>query len=107
MSVKNAYETLLSNRNVQVYVGLGACAVVSIYLVVRQWKKKKNSKTFPRDVVILHQFPRGLRCPSPSPFALKLETYIRMAGIPYKVNITLCFNFQTIKSSKFDRTHLE
>lgn len=45
----------------------------------------KNNKTHPKDVVILHQFPRGLNLPSISPFALKLETYLRMAEINYQV----------------------
>lgn len=28
-----------------------------------------------KDLVILHQFPRGLRAPSASPFPIKLETW--------------------------------
>ena len=35
--------------------------------------------------VILHQFPRNQFGPSPSPFALKLETYLRLAKITYAV----------------------
>lgn len=38
-----------------------------------------------QDKVILHQFNKGGVTPSPSPFVLKLETYLRMAGIPYEV----------------------
>ena len=37
----------------------------------------------PNDVVVLHLFPRGLTCPSISPFVLKLETFLRMHGIKY------------------------
>lgn len=37
------------------------------------------------DSVILHQLERGKLTPCISPFALKLETYLRMAGIPYQV----------------------
>lgn len=36
-------------------------------------------------MVILHQFERGKHTPSISPFPLKLETYLRMTGIPYEV----------------------
>jgi len=34
--------------------------------------------------VILHSVDRGKTCPSISPFVLKLETYLRMADIPYE-----------------------
>lgn len=37
------------------------------------------------DVVILHQFTRARNTPSLSPFVLKLETYLRVADIPYEV----------------------
>ena len=47
-----------------------------------------ENQTHPKDVVILHQFPRGYKVPSASPFALKLETYLRMADITYKVILT-------------------
>lgn len=38
------------------------------------------------NVVILHQLKRGKLTPCISPFALKLETYLRIAGIAYQVN---------------------
>ena len=46
----------------------------------QKWAKASQDK------VILHQFNRGAVTPSPSPFVLKLETYLRMANIPYEVN---------------------
>jgi hypothetical protein len=49
----------------------------------------KNNKTHPKGVVVLHQFPRGYKVPSISPFALKLETYLRMADITYQVFLYL------------------
>ena len=42
-------------------------------------------KDYPRDVVILHQVGRGPFSPSVSPFVMKMETYLRMAKIPYQV----------------------
>ena len=42
--------------------------------------------------VILHQFPRGAWAPSASPFPLKLETYMRMANISYKVSTLNIYN---------------
>ncbi|KAK3609001.1 hypothetical protein CHS0354_003900 [Potamilus streckersoni] len=36
-----------------------------------------------KDTVILHQFERSVFAPSLSPFAMKLETYLRMTEIPY------------------------
>jgi len=42
--------------------------------------------TCPPGTVLLHQYPRGDWAPSVSPFPIKLETYLRMANIPYKVS---------------------
>ena len=53
------------------------------YLVRQNLKSKKRRPTYPKDKVILHQFPRGLHAPSASPFALKLETWLRMANVSY------------------------
>uniref|UniRef100_A0A914ICK2 Superoxide dismutase n=1 Tax=Globodera rostochiensis TaxID=31243 RepID=A0A914ICK2_GLORO len=44
-------------------------------LIVRDWKP---------DVVYLVQFPRTHIVPSPSPFALKLETWLRINGLKYR-----------------------
>ncbi|ODM93959.1 hypothetical protein Ocin01_12720 [Orchesella cincta] len=51
---------------------------ISATCVERRWKNT------PKDVVILHQIAPGVGAPNASPFALKLETYLRMAQIPYK-----------------------
>jgi hypothetical protein len=47
--------------------------------------KKKSKFPVAKDVVLLHQLDRGIFTPSISPFPLKLETYMRMAGISYEV----------------------
>lgn len=36
-----------------------------------------------KDVVVLHQFDRARTTPNASPFPIKMETYLRMAGIKY------------------------
>jgi hypothetical protein len=38
-------------------------------------RTQEKYKDVPKDLVILHQFPRGLRAPSVSPFPVKLETW--------------------------------
>jgi hypothetical protein len=55
--------------------------------------KKKSKQSIDENVVILHQMDRGVFAPSISPFPLKLETYLRMAGIPYQVKHPLVLYF--------------
>ena len=45
----------------------------------------------PDDVVLVHSFPRTSFAPSASPFVLKLETYLRMAKIPYEIDDSSVF----------------
>lgn len=70
----------------------------------RDWEK---------DHVYLVQFPRAGCIPSPSPFALKVETWLRVADVPYTVSDLLkkCYrldpsvvhaNFQNI-SNEFSK----
>lgn len=40
-------------------------------------------------MIVLHQFPPALGLPNASPFCLKLELYLRMAGLPYRNRYTL------------------
>lgn len=40
-------------------------------------------------MITLHQFPPALGLPNASPFCLKLELYLRMAGLPYRNHYTL------------------
>ena len=56
-------------------------------LLVRDWKE---------EVVNLVQFPRTHTIVSPSPFALKLETWIRMNGIKYHVNLHIYLFFKPL-----------
>ena len=52
------------------------------HLIVRDWKE---------NVVYLVHFPRTHAIPSTCPFALKLETWIRMNGLVYQVNLRFEF----------------
>ncbi|XP_060064256.1 failed axon connections homolog isoform X2 [Ylistrum balloti] len=53
------------------------------------WKGFRSRRTirkeYPRDTIVIHQIGRGPYVPSLTPFAIKLETYLRLEGIPYEV----------------------
>lgn len=51
---------------------------------------------FEKDVVYLYQFSRTKNTPSPSPFCLKVETWLRMAGIKYE-NVDHKMKFRSAK----------
>ncbi|XP_034301593.2 failed axon connections homolog [Magallana gigas] len=54
----------------------------AVVLVVKRFRQKLR-QPYPRDVVIHHQVGRGPFAPSIMPFAVKLETYLRMVKVPY------------------------
>lgn len=37
-------------------------------------------------MITLHQFPPGFGLPNASPFCMKVETYLRLAGLPYETD---------------------
>uniref|UniRef100_K1Q9B8 Failed axon connections-like protein n=1 Tax=Magallana gigas TaxID=29159 RepID=K1Q9B8_MAGGI len=43
----------------------------------------ESRKAYPSNTIIHHQIGRGPYAPSITPFAVKLETYLRMAKVPY------------------------
>lgn len=47
-------------------------------------KPTVHKADYEKDVVYLYQFSRTKNIPSPSPFCLKVETWLRMAGIKYE-----------------------
>lgn len=63
---------------------LAAFAGMTVLRWVKRLKANKKRKAYPSDTVILHQIGRGPYAPSLTPFAVKLETYLRMAKIPYQ-----------------------
>ena len=51
------------------------------------------------DLVILHQFSRARFCPSPSPYPIKLETFLRMHNI--KVHKSgVCVSLQACRNKE-------
>ncbi|KAK7091792.1 failed axon connections homolog isoform X2 [Littorina saxatilis] len=62
-----------------------ATAGILVYRRLRRNTTASNAEEdYPKDTVILHQIGRGPFAPSMTPFAIKLETYLRIAKIPYK-----------------------
>ncbi|XP_060073919.1 failed axon connections homolog [Ylistrum balloti] len=57
--------------------------------VKENWKPE-----WKRDVVYLHVFPRTMaKCvPNISPFAMKLEMWLRMNNVPYQCSLLTCLN---------------
>lgn len=52
-----------------------------------------HKTNFEKDVVYLFQFSRTPVIPSMSPYCLKVETWLRLAGLKYEVSISLCLEF--------------
>ncbi|XP_063847509.1 failed axon connections homolog [Scylla paramamosain] len=67
-------------------VVMGVVVVVKTVLCVRRRQRRARWGEAGKGVVVLHIFPRGTSCPSLSPFVVKLETYLRLACIPYLVD---------------------
>ncbi|XP_042863715.1 failed axon connections homolog [Penaeus japonicus] len=70
-------------------VTLAVVAVVGVVKIRQHMKQRERRRRWNgagKDVVVLHIFSRGYTCPSLSPFVIKLETYLRMADIPYQVD---------------------
>ncbi|CAB0004017.1 unnamed protein product, partial [Nesidiocoris tenuis] len=64
-------------------------------------KPTVHRANFEKDVVYLYQFSRTPVVPSVSPFCLKVETYLRLAGIKYEIDCTLHFRDEQSVSIDF------
>ena len=42
-------------------------------------------------MILLHQFPRAWGTPNPSQFCVKIETYLRLAKLPYRSEAAVPF----------------
>ena len=59
---------------------------IKLFKKYRASQRRQRWSQAGKDVVVLHQFMRGTNMPNLSPFALKLETFLRMANIKYVVD---------------------
>ncbi|XP_030051512.1 failed axon connections homolog [Microcaecilia unicolor] len=67
------------------YVTGGALLAAAAYLIHELLAIRKEEEVNSKDAIILHQFSRPNNgVPSLSPFCLKMETYLRMADLPYQ-----------------------
>ncbi|XP_046551641.1 failed axon connections homolog [Haliotis rubra] len=82
-SIVDSFTDLDTSQKVLYVVGGIVASTVSV-VGLRKLCFKQKAKEYPRDTVILHQIGRGPYAPSMTPFAVKLETYLRMARIPYQ-----------------------
>lgn len=83
-------EFLQEDKKLRLYAAAVATVFGTIKLVgyIQKHNRRKKWNAVGKDVVVLHTMQRGKLTPSLSPFALKLETYLRMADIPYEVDYT-------------------
>ncbi|XP_039246826.1 failed axon connections homolog [Pipra filicauda] len=73
------------------YLTGGALLAAAAYLLHELLAIRKEEELDSKDAIILHQFSRPRNgVPSLSPFCLKMETYLRMADLPYQVNCAVC-----------------
>ena len=83
------------------YVWLGECVWVCVHVFLSVclsltqhslFSSKHGKKTVPPDTVLLHVgIKRGQKASNFVPHCFKLETYLRMAEIPYQVQVTRIF----------------
>ncbi|CAM9905720.1 unnamed protein product [Bubo scandiacus] len=67
------------------YLTGGALLAAAAYLLHELLAIRKEQELDSKDAIILHQFSRPSNgVPSLSPFCLKMETYLRMADLPYQ-----------------------
>lgn len=67
-------------------VVLLAFGAVSVKRYVARKNRRKRWAAVEKDVVVVHGLGKGRRTPNLSPFVLTLETYLRLAKIPYQMD---------------------
>lgn len=87
----NSWITWSNNQLVTtvITVGLGLLSFYGIYKYKSSARKQRLRKlwnSYGKDVVILHQLPRGLKCPNLSPYPIKLELYLVINKIKYEID---------------------
>lgn len=58
-------------------------------------KYNVHRQNFEKDIVYLYQFSRTPVLPSLSPYCLKVETWLRLAGLKYEVSVLLSITATT------------
>ncbi|KAL7633401.1 UNVERIFIED_CONTAM: hypothetical protein RMT77_016272 [Armadillidium vulgare] len=75
-------------HKIYLFATVAVVSAAKIHFFVSNKKKRAAARlewdSAGQDVVVLHGFPRSKVCPNLSPYVLKLETYLRVAGIKYK-----------------------
>ncbi|KAK7067236.1 hypothetical protein SK128_002944 [Halocaridina rubra] len=87
-SVCNSVMDFLQQEKYYIVAVVAAVGAVKITSYIKKQKKRKEWNSVGKDVVVVHTFERTKVVPNLSPFALKLETYLRMADIKYELDFT-------------------
>ncbi|KAL7633402.1 UNVERIFIED_CONTAM: hypothetical protein RMT77_016273 [Armadillidium vulgare] len=85
-AVSSFCKTVWKEHKTAVIVTVAVIAVIKVRHHLKRKKQRKEWNSAGENVVVLHGFSRATSCPNLSPFVLKLETYMRMSDIQYKVD---------------------
>ncbi|RUS77883.1 hypothetical protein EGW08_014357 [Elysia chlorotica] len=90
--VEQVTETVTTWVSNHPYVTTGVVAMTAAHILHRVAIRGKDNLGIieaPPNTVVLYQLPRAPYTPSLTPFAVKLETYLRLANIPYQNDMNM------------------
>ena len=74
-------------------VGIAAATLLFFYLLAKKLQKKNRKRSTKAGTVVLHQFPRYMSSVvMASPPCFKLETFLRMAKLPYENDYSMMYS---------------